>query len=233
MMKYILVLAATLFAQLSFGQNIVETRTAELMSGDYFTEGTVHLELYDDNTLNLRFDSNYQTQSNVFDVHVYLTNDNDYTAPIDVSDLLLVENIGTISGLNYSSGPMTFTLSDDVGINDYQYIVFVCVQFGRLHWADGVFEESVVITSTEELADEAVDVSIYPNPSIHGVVEIQFEEPQQNVVIDVLNVNGQLVSREELYFTERQHSLELASTGIYFVRITTDQGSTTQKVVRL
>lgn len=125
--------------QTAFTQNLVETRMATLVPGDYATQGTVYLELYDDGSLNVRFGTDYQTQSNVFDVHVYLTNSNNYNAPINLSNTLLVENIGTINGINYSSGPNNFNLPANTGIYDYAHIVLVCVQFGRLHWAHGDF----------------------------------------------------------------------------------------------
>lgn len=133
----------TLFLQAVNAQNLLETRTASLQDGDYLLQGTVYLESFDDGTLDLRFDSDYLTQSNVFDVHVFLTNDNNYAAPIDTAGMLLVENIGSIDGINYSSGAMTFDLPVGVGINDYQYIIFICMQFGRLHWGDGVFSDPV------------------------------------------------------------------------------------------
>jgi hypothetical protein len=108
----------------------------------------VYLELFDNKSLDLRFDTDYLTLSNVYDVHVYLSTTNDYTEPIDTSEMFLVANIGTISGLNYSSGAMTFNLSSEVNIDDYDYIVFVCIQYGRLHWGNGTFGESVLSNKT-------------------------------------------------------------------------------------
>jgi len=234
-MKNILLIALFLSVQVAFGQQIIETRTAVLNNGDYSLEGTVHLELFDDNSLQLRFDSNYLTQSNVFDVHVFLTNDNNYNAPIDISEMLQVANIGTISGLNYSSGPMTFTLPSNVDINDYQYIVFVCVQFGRLHWGNGIFEESVVLTNTADIESaNEVAVAVYPNPSTNEVIEILFQELQQNIVIEVFRLNGQLVSTSKPTFSNgNQHLVELRGTGTFFIKITTDMGSTIKKIIRL
>ena len=108
----------------------------------------MYLELFDNKSLDLRFDTDYLTLSNVYDVHVYLSTTNDYTEPIDTSEMFLVANIGTISGLNYSSGAMTFTRSSEVNIDDYDYIVFVCIQYGRLHWGNGTFGESVLSNKT-------------------------------------------------------------------------------------
>ena len=134
-MKNALILLLLFSAHFAMSQNLVDVRKASLMDGDYALQGDVYLELYDDNSLNLRFDTNYLTQTNVFDVHVFLTNNNNYTTPIDTTGMLLVENIGTISGLNYSSGAMTFNLPSGVGINDYGHIVLICMQFeiGRAH----------------------------------------------------------------------------------------------------
>jgi len=232
-MRVIFLVVMTFCAHIVFGQSIVETRTASLVDGDYSLDGTVHLELFDDNSLNLRFESNYQTQSNVFDVHVFLTNNSNYTSPIDTSGSLLVANIGTISGLNYSSGPMTFSLPAGTGINDYQNIVFICIQYGRLHWGNGVFGPSVITTNISPLeTTKPIAVTTYPNPSKDGMVEIQFEETQQNALIEVLDVKGRLLSSERV-FNVQQHLMELKESGIYFIRLTMENGSTVQKVVRL
>ncbi|MFK7786850.1 MAG: T9SS type A sorting domain-containing protein [Crocinitomicaceae bacterium] len=131
---------------LSIGQNLVQSRVANLVTGDYATSGTVYLETFDNNTIQVRFDNDYLTQSNVFDVHVYLTNNTNYSAPINVSNNYLIANIGTISGLNYSSGAMTFPISSSVSINDYDHIVLVCLSFGQLHWAHGDFTNYTIPT---------------------------------------------------------------------------------------
>ena len=133
-MKKNILVTLVLLAQITFGQKLIETRTATLVDGDYSLDGTVYLELFDDDSLDLRFDSDYKTSTNVFDVHVYLSTDNNFQKPIDTSEMLLVENIGTMTGLNYSSGARTFDLPAGVGINDYKYVVFVCVFYNRLHW---------------------------------------------------------------------------------------------------
>lgn len=212
-----------LHIQLALGQNIVETRTGSLVNGDYALQGTVHLELYSDSSLVLRFENDYLTQSNVYDVHIFLSNDNNYTAPIDTTGWLLVENIGTISGINYSSGPRSFNLPTGTGINDYQYIVFVCVQFGRLHWGHGVFGASVFTNVPYLQVNHVLDLSIYPNPFTSGVTTIQFEAPQEEILIEVFDVNGKILSNEHL-FNLQQYALLLQETGIYFVRITTKNG---------
>jgi hypothetical protein len=173
------------------------------------------------------------TQSNVFDVHVFLTNDNDYSNPIDTTGLLLVENIGTLTGLNYSSGPMTFNLPAGVGINDYQHIVFICVRFGQLHWGDGEFSESSVITNTTELDGlERLAVDIYPNPSGTDLVNVKLENPQTNTLLEVMSLEGKVVLREYVVGTQ-PYSVELKDPRTYFFKLTSDVSSVVRKIIRL
>ena len=83
-MRPIFIIAVVLLTQLTYGQTLKETRTASLVDGDYSLEGTVYLELFDDNSLNLRFGSDYLTgiNGNVYDVHVYLSTTNNYQSPL-------------------------------------------------------------------------------------------------------------------------------------------------------
>ena len=216
-MKNRLLIILLLLLNVAYGQTLIETRTASLVDGDYSLDGTVFLEFYDDNSLNLRFDGDYLTQSNVFDVHVFLTNNTNYTTPIDITGMLLVENIGTISGLNYSSGPMTFNLPAGVGINDYDNIVFVCIQFGQLHWGNGVFEASIPAGINDIEAIEELMVDVYPNPSESDWVEIKFNDLQQNTLIEVLDLKGRLIKNDRIV-GKQAYSLELKESGAYFLR---------------
>jgi len=229
-MRTVLILILALTTQITFGQKVIETRTASLEDGDYSLEGTVYLELFDNKSLDLRFDTDYLTLSNVYDVHVYLSTTNDYTEPIDTSEMFLVANIGTISGLNYSSGAMTFDLPSEVNIDDYDYIVFVCIQYGQLHWGNGTFGESVLSNKTDIKKRNELGVSIYPNPSKSGLVDVQFQNTQQNTLIEVLNVNGQIISSQRLLW-KQHHLIELNDSGIYFIRLISDEASMVQKII--
>ena len=192
----------------------------------------MYLELFDDNSLNLRFGSDYLTQSNVFDVHVFLSTTNNYQRPIDTSNMLLVSNIGTESGLDYSSGARTFNLSSGVGISDYQYIVFVCIRYGRLHWGNGTFGEVTLSTSEYTEDTNTLAPEIFPNPSKDGSVEVTFKTPQENILIEVFNISGQLLSRERIIWNKKYRT-ELKSTGLYFFRLTSNETSVVKKIIRL
>ena len=231
-MRPIFIIAVILLTQLTYGQTLKETRTASLEDGDYSLKGTVYLELFDDNSLNLRFGSDYLTQSNVFDVHVFLSTTNNYQRPIDTSNMLLVSNIGTESGLDYSSGARTFNLPSGVGINDYQYIVFVCIRYGRLHWGNGTFGEVTLSTSEYTEDTNTLAPEIFPNPSKDGSVEVTFKTPQENILIEVFNISGQLLSSEYILWNKKYRT-ELKSTGLYFFRLTSNETSVVKKIIRL
>lgn len=232
-MKWTFLLLVILVSGNILGQNLTGIRTASLMDGDYTIAGTVYLESFDDGSLDLRFDNNYLTQSNVYDVHVFLTNNNNYySAPIDTTGMLLVANIGTIRGLNYSSGARTFNLPSGVSINDYQYIVFICVQYGRLHWGNGTFSTAVTTNLLQIEETTKLSAKVYPNPSESGLLTIELENADQEILLEVLNSNGQVI-REEQISRQKLYFLELEDRGIYFIRLTSDQASVIKRVVRI
>lgn len=231
-MKNLFTLFSVFVLTTVFGQNLVETRSAVLMDGDYELSGNVYLELYDDNSLNLRFGEDYSTTTNVFDVHVFLTNNNDYTAPIDTAGMLLVENIGTISGLNYSSGSMTFNLPSGVKIDDYEHIVFICLQFGRLNWGSGVFGESVPIATNSIAENKELAVTVYPNPVKENFFEVKFKNQDQHVLIEVIDMQGHIVLSKEIE-QEQNCILELNQPGTYFLKLTSGSLTSVRKIVKI
>lgn len=227
-MKNILLFILLLSSHIVVSQNLIEVRTASLVDGDYSLEGDVYLELFDDNSLNLRFDTNYLTQSNVFDIHVFLTNNNDYTQPIDTSGMLLVENIGTISGLNYSSGAMTFNLPSGVGINDYDHIVFVCIQFGQLHWGDGAFGSTSLGIIKNDFGSNFL---AHPNPT-EGNFSIDLGAVYKSIEIILSDINGKLI-RSESFRQEQLVNIPLKEpSGIYLITVQADNRKASIKLIK-
>ncbi len=225
-MKNVLLFVLLLSSHIVVSQNIIGVRTASLVDGDYSLEGDVYLELFDDNSLKLRFDANYLTQSNVFDVHVFLTNNNDYTEPIDTTGMLLVQNIGTINGIDYSSGAMTFNLPPGVGITDYDHIVFICIEFGQLHWGNGVFGEAVLGIIENDFGSNLL---IYPNPT-RGNFSIDLGAVHESVEVSLFDVNGKLI-RSELFAKEQFLNILLKELpGIYLMSV---QAGDRKALVRL
>ena len=126
---------ATCFVSLSLAQSVVNSRLAELKPGNYNITGNAYLEEMDNGDLMLRLDSDFTTPAGP-DVQVFLAND-----PENVSGAFFVEDIGTTDGVNHFSGAISWNLGNQVGIENYSYVIFRCVAF-RLHWANGNFGES-------------------------------------------------------------------------------------------
>ena len=80
----------------------------------------------------LRLDGDFSTPAGP-DVQVFLAND-----PENISAAFFVEDIGTTDGINHFSGAISWNLGNQLGINNYDYVIFRCVVFG-LHWANGNF----------------------------------------------------------------------------------------------
>ena len=115
--------------QTVLSQDVIEFREATLVEGGYVISGSAFLELLDDGSLQVRLTQDYSTPRGP-DVQLYLSNN-----PTQISGGLFVENL---SDENAFSGAHSWNLGSDVGINDYNYIIFRCVAFG-LHWAGGTF----------------------------------------------------------------------------------------------
>ena len=99
-----------------------------------------------------------------------------------------------------------------------------------MHWGNGTFGESVLSNKTDIEKRNELGVSIYPNPSKSGLIDIRFQNTQQNTLIEVLNVNGQIISSQRLLW-KQHHLIELNDSGIYFIRLISDEASMVQKII--
>lgn len=107
----------------------------------------------------------------------------------------------------------------------------------------GACEGYMILIQQETLAVDDVTtsinetVSIFPNPS-NGVMSIQMKDVQsEEILIDVYTVTGKLlssISRNSSLSNTQLFDINIskkASSGIYFVKFTTDQGTTTKKII--
>ena len=92
-----------------------------------------------------------------------------------------------------------------------------------------------VISGMEEISS-GVYFNLYPNPTSDDA-NIQFSlDKEQNVSIEVYNMLGQsMYSLNEGMMSSGQHTITIPgkglTSGVYFVKFTTDNASTTQKLV--
>jgi PKD repeat protein len=97
------------------------------------------------------------------------------------------------------------------------------------------YTQTITITQVGIVdADLANTLSIYPNPN-NGVFTVSFEFANaKDVRVDLTDVTGRIIISEERYgvtsYRNEVGSTDL-SNGVYFVRITTVDGSAVQKIV--
>ena len=130
MKKTILSFLIATVLNLSYGQSINQSRTAELTPETYSITGDAFLEAYDNGDLKLRISDDFDTPSGP-DVRVYLNNSVSTNGAVEIANL---------SNINHFNGEITFDIDDGIDIDDYDFIVFFCFQFSQL-WASGEFGE--------------------------------------------------------------------------------------------
>jgi hypothetical protein len=139
-----------------------------------------------------------------------------------------VENIGTIRGINYSSGAMTFNLPSGVGINDYDHIVFVCIQFGQLHWGNGVFGATTLGIIKNDFGSNLL---VYPNPT-DGNLSIDLGASYKFVEISFSDFSGKLI-RSESFRQEQLINMPLKEpSGLYLMTIQADNRKALIKLIK-
>ena len=128
-------------------QTIVNSRSSVLQPGGYPISGNAFLEEFDNGTLQLRLDNDFSTTVGP-DVRIFLSDD-----PISIRNGVEIADIGVArGGINHFQGAITFDVPSNVRIDQFDYIVFFCVDFGR-HWASGNFGR------TESNVEEEIPVA--------------------------------------------------------------------------
>jgi len=96
-------------------------------TSSYRLEGNFSLEKVGENLV-LDIDETYQTTSALPGLYIYLTNNrNSNSGALEIGEVTVF------------SGAHSYTLPDDVGINDYQYLLYYCKPFS-VKVGDGQFE---------------------------------------------------------------------------------------------
>ena len=165
----LIVLFSFLFTNIH-AQTVVQSRTAVLVEGGYSISGNAILEELSNGNLQLRLDDDFATPPGP-DVRVFLSDD-----PISTRNGVQVEDLGTGSGgINHFRGAITFDVPAGTNIDDFDYIVFYCVDF-RQHWASGNFGGSEggtdpapaeeCVESIAATTNWTTEVTICPNDDI-------------------------------------------------------------------
>lgn len=104
----------------------------------------------------------------------------------------------------------------------------IAATYGRGIWQTDIPQDPL---SSESF--KLTNISIYPNPS-RGLFTIALGDVQPNL-IEVYDITGKIIlSRTNNSITNFETSLDLssASQGVYFVKIGSDTGTTTKKIIK-
>jgi hypothetical protein len=73
---------------------------------------------------------------------------------------------------------------------------------------------------------------VYPNPASKGGVNIVLDNVTKDATIVITDVNGKIVFKEIQQYASRMHlSTENLSSGFYFIRVNSSQGSALKKLI--
>ncbi|MFK7950694.1 MAG: zinc-dependent metalloprotease [Saprospiraceae bacterium] len=107
---------------------------------------------------------------------------------------------------------------------------------GVLPAMEQVLNYDCIINSTNDVEEEEPKVVIFPNP-FNDYVNVKYQLTQSSdVFIDVYDITGRLLQRQDLGFQiqgEHQNQINLnLSKGVYFVKLQTNYGFKTIKVIK-
>ena len=80
------------------------------------------------------------------------------------------------------------------------------------------------LKNTAEIAKEANEIAVYPNPTKNQLsIDIQLEQ-EQTATFKVFNLNGQMLLKETLTKNKSKVSLKGLAAGVYLYRIINENG---------
>jgi len=90
-------------------------------------------------------------------------------------------------------------------------------------------EEALLGVTQNPIAEK--NISVYPNPTM-GIVNFSNNTNAIFNKVEVADMNGRVVKSDVVNATEGQISISDLSAGVYMMKITTDQGVATKKIVK-
>ena len=147
-------------------QTVVGERVSDLMPENYAIQGDAILKEFDTGVSTLSLSDDFNTPVGP-DVRIFLGAELSLAGAVEIVNL---------SSLGHFSGSLSVDLPEDVGIEDYQYVLFFCVQFQQF-WASGEFGETTnpggdfICATSETMAnDGAILIDLCPSDNIMDIV---------------------------------------------------------------
>ena len=167
-------------------------------------------------TADLSFMNN-NTRSEIITYNVYRASD--VTGPYD-----LIAVVPAVAGQTYYEW-----YDDEVSIGTYYYQVTAVYENGCESEPAPAFDNPTVDyveVYVDAIGENTANVAIYPNPT-NGNVKIEAEGMNHITVVSVL---GQMVYDADVNADELELNMAQFNTGVYVVRIVTENGVSTQRV---
>ena len=204
----------------------------------YNISGNVNVTLNTNNTTTLKFENNFQTAPGP-DVRVYLI-DSKNKSSAEIKNIVtnvngdLIFNDGSLVdnlefGLIQFSGAQNYTIEIPANkdVSNYDTVFFFCLRFNQF-WDYGSFnsftDASCAVLSVNDLTVNTS--SIYPNPAQDQFEITNFNSTSSN--IRIYNVLG-----EQVLYQENKKTIDVSGlkAGSYIVKISTDNTTSTQKLI--
>lgn len=145
--------------------------------------------------------------------------------------------LGTELGVYYKVGTGSWTklglglpnvVVSDIEIN-YTQDKLVVGTFGRGLWEISIINNTLGVNEVE--ASELAAPTIFPNPAVNGVLNIQLNNANSHYDYKMYNVIGGLVKKGSLNTGLNTLDVSNVATGIYVVRMTDGKTVSSQKVI--
>jgi hypothetical protein len=140
----------------------------------------------------------------------------------------------TLTAYGHTSYQWFFNNAPISGATGDQYIVpahgFYFVQVTDTNGCKATSQPvSIIMTGIGEMEDAGIQV--YPNPSANGW-QLTVDSKYIGSTLEIYNTEGRLVFQSEIRNSQSEITLDI-STGVYFLRISSGDGSVVKKLVKL
>ncbi len=234
-------------SSLSTYRTYIYNTNNKAVAGLYFEPGTKIIKgwAYIDNTA---------TAGGVLGYYVYKLGVDNTTTPATAVDITLADNTwyrvavaydfntGAITwkeatGLFYT-GTSSSTIPGDPGVDLFKVAMQVSSAtantIGAAVQLDNIslnFNATETLLGTKNNTVSDSSFSVFPNPA-KNLVNIKNASGYNVTNIEVTDINGRIVKNNSYSVTEPQVSISDLTTGIYMLKITTDQGTVTKKLIK-
>jgi hypothetical protein len=122
----------------------------------------------------------------------------------------------------------TATVNDLVEGQTYFYKAYITNEAGTAY---GTAETFTLLGLTDALANQ-VAVSLYPNPASENA-NIEIKDLNQDAKITISDLQGRILSQEQIKAGTNNHTINVSemSSGVYYIRIITENTTNTQKLI--